>query len=90
MKPFQETPDIIRSLDTVFFRDITIENAMGFIRSGQILNISIPAVEDPTISGSEYFLQWSEERERDFLAMRKELPSVFKEISGYFSQIETE
>lgn len=90
VKPFQETPDIIKSLDTVFFRDITIENAMGFIRSDQVLNTSIPAVEEPSKSGSEFFLRWSEEREREFLQMRRSLPTVFEEIRTYFSDIETE
>ncbi|TNV87499.1 hypothetical protein FGO68_gene6494 [Halteria grandinella] len=90
VKPFQETPDIIKSLDTVFFRDITIENAMGFIRCNQLLNETIPAVEDPSQTGADFFLKWSEEREKDFLDMRKNLPSVFKEIRGYFDDIESE
>lgn len=48
VKPFQETPNIIANLDIVFFRDISLEDAMAYIRSNNLFNQSLSALEDPS------------------------------------------
>lgn len=74
----------------VFLKDVNIENSISFVRDQQLLNITIPAIEDPSVSGSDYFLSLSSQTETEYLQMRRDIPNVFDSISGFFEEIETE
>jgi hypothetical protein len=52
-------------------------------------NESILSIEDSSMSGADYYLERSEEREKAYLEIRRDMPSLFSYIKSYFETIET-
>ena len=49
---FAQTPNILSDLDIVYFKDITIDTLMAFVREDYVRNELIPSAEEPWLSGS--------------------------------------
>jgi hypothetical protein len=86
---FSQTPDILQHLDTIFFKDVSLEISIAFIRQNQMSNESIMAIEEPTMSGADYYMSRSEMREKSYLEIRRNMPSLFTQIKSYIESIET-
>lgn len=56
VESFSQTPEIIRYLDLIFFKDACLENAMAFVRENQILNDTITLIEDNQTTAANYFI----------------------------------
>lgn len=61
--PFNSTPDILKTLEMLCIRDVNIEYTIAFERDNEVFNLSIPALEDPTVSGATYYIERSNQRE---------------------------
>ena len=59
---FSQTPNIISDLDIVYFKDITLDTLMAFVREDYVRNELIPSAEEPWLSGSAVFLERIEQR----------------------------
>lgn len=86
---FAQTPAILGNLDTIFFKDVSLESAIAFVREDQASNSSVMAVESESVSGADYYLGIAEQREFDYLELRRNIPSLFLEIKSYLDRIET-
>jgi hypothetical protein len=53
---FSQTPNILSDLDIVYFKDITIDTLMAFVREDYVRNELIPSAEEPWLSGTAVFL----------------------------------
>lgn len=83
------TPEILKYLELIFTKDSNIENAISFIRDELILNETIPALEDITISGTDYFLNQAAESEMEYMKMRRLVPEFFDEVKSLIERVET-
>jgi hypothetical protein len=53
---FSQTPNILSDLDIVYFKDITLDTLMAFVREDYVRNELIPSAEEPWLSGTSVFL----------------------------------
>jgi hypothetical protein len=53
---FAQTPNILSDLDTVYFKDITIDTLMAFVREDYVRNELIASAGTPWLSGTVVFL----------------------------------
>lgn len=89
VQPFEETPNILGYLDMIFLRDYNLGVSLAFSREMFVFNSTLPSSDAPNMSSADYFLRESMISERNYLALRKNPPDVFKSISWYFEAIET-